>query len=283
MNMPIRGASGGTVFGTQLSIKSTNPADTGNRNIRYTTRKNGKTKKLNYNSREISDQLLRVSKARSASEVLVRAKEKVGMLQMCLGTGQYDDREVRAAVAHARRIVRCAQMKVRNLKEEEEIKRKSERGHNGDEREKKNEVRCRISRKKADLKAETAQQGIREGNKEKAEQLELQRKRRLHRNTERAKINEADMKYMGERNENSKGIYSVGYNEVVVDLSAAALRMHEIYMAEQEIRKMEQEAERETDVEMQAMEISGEFVTDAAGSCDSAGGDAGMSGETHAV
>lgn len=76
-------------------------------------------KQLNYNHRDISGQLLRAKKPQSASAALTRAKSKVSMLQRAAASGQYDSKEVANALAHARRMVRCAQLKVRNLREEE--------------------------------------------------------------------------------------------------------------------------------------------------------------------
>ena len=76
-------------------------------------------KSLNYNHREISGQLMRAKKSQSAGNVLSRAKRRLANLQTAAGSGQYDSKEVANAIAHARRMVRCAQLKVRNLKEEE--------------------------------------------------------------------------------------------------------------------------------------------------------------------
>ena len=49
------------------------------------------------------------------------------MLQRCKASDQYHDSEVEIALAHAKRMVKCAQLKVSNLKQEEVLKKSSER------------------------------------------------------------------------------------------------------------------------------------------------------------
>lgn len=94
-------------------------------------------KKLNYNPREIANQLQRVTKSRNAATVLTRAKSKVAVLQSAKASGQYKDSDVRIALAHARRMVECTRLKMRNLKEEELIKGRDDREHTTKEQEKK--------------------------------------------------------------------------------------------------------------------------------------------------
>lgn len=78
-----------------------------------------KKKKLSYNAREISSQILRAAHSTGVSQVLVRAKAKVEQLQRRLVTGDYDEQAVRAALVHAKRMVTCARKKLRNMEEEE--------------------------------------------------------------------------------------------------------------------------------------------------------------------
>lgn len=78
-------------------------------------------KKLSYNQREISGQLMHVTRPVGAAQVVIRAKGKVAQLQKCLATGQYDEKEVRAALAHAKRMVKAAKMKLKHLEGEEEV------------------------------------------------------------------------------------------------------------------------------------------------------------------
>ena len=103
-------------------------------------------KQLNYNHRDISGQLLRAKKPQSASAALTRAKSKVSMLQRAAASGQYDSREVANALAHARRMVRCAQLKVRNLREEEREQQSAQKENNGKSQQKEREAPCGTER-----------------------------------------------------------------------------------------------------------------------------------------
>ena len=81
-----------SAFAQHLEAEDRSPGTVG----KYHGQKQKKAKKkLKYNSREIPAQLLRASKALSASEVLVRAKEKVAALMRSKATGDYDETEIR--------------------------------------------------------------------------------------------------------------------------------------------------------------------------------------------
>lgn len=192
-------------------------------------------KKLNYNAKEISSQLLRASKSRIASSVLSRAKRNVGSLQRCLNTGEYDDSEVRIALAHAKRMVKCAQLKVANLKVEETLIHKYEKEKADKKRQHKYELKRRISQKEQDLKQKAMAEEIQQVQKEKSRRLEIIRKSRRHRNDEQAKISEADMKYL----QNTLDCKHYGNhsqtNAISVELSGAGIRMSELQQMETQI------------------------------------------------
>lgn len=224
--------------------------------------KKTKTKQLNYNHREISGQLMRVRKAQSASVVLTRAKSKLAALQRSAATGDYDSREVAIAVTHARRMVRCAQMKVRNLREEERESTNHDRESITDEQKKRGEVKRRVSQKERQLKQKLAAKEIREVQKEKSERQQILQKRRMHRNQELSKINEADMKYMKAYTENRYGSGSSSWDHTgaVMQLSVAA-GLSEAQMMErieqEALNQIEQEAEAEVEAEMAAGSFDG--------------------------
>ncbi len=200
-----------------------------------------KKKALNYNPREISSQIVRASKARSASVVLVRAKSKVGVLARCLGTGQYNDGEVRAAIAHAKRVVRCAQLKVNNLKEEERLKKRNDKEQEVGRKQKKNELKRRTYQKEQALRTKIALKETQQVLKEKTRKQELMQKRRLHRNEENGKLIEADMKYLEEQSNAgaNTGAYAGG---VTMDLSMEAMILSEIRLSEHALELLEQQA-----------------------------------------
>ena len=78
-----------------------------------------KKKNLNYNRREVSAQVLRASKLGMAARALATARTKASSLRRLVGTGQYDENELRIAIAHAESIVKTAKKKLGNLKEEQ--------------------------------------------------------------------------------------------------------------------------------------------------------------------
>lgn len=85
-----------------------------------------KKKKLHYNSKEIPAQLLNARKSTTASSVLGRARSMLNRLKALAASGKYDENEVKIAVAHADKVVRCAEMKAQNLREEEVLHRQNE-------------------------------------------------------------------------------------------------------------------------------------------------------------
>lgn len=216
-------------FGRLGSAKETHTAYSVKWTNRTNSQKNKIQKKLNYNPREISSQLLRASKTTSATEILTRAKSKLGVLRRCQGTGQYDTDELRIAISHAQKMVRCAQLKVRNLKEEEQTGIRNER---------------KSSWKRQQKKA--------------MESMELRQKRCRHRNRERAKINLADMEYMDEkrRYDSQSDKNSTG---VTLELSNAAMQLKELQMTAAaltpaEEQQLEEEIEQQIEMELQMQE-----------------------------
>lgn len=257
-DISIRNEAGmGNIGNATIHIKNKTASHTRTQTIRKISRKKSKTKQLNYNTREISSQLLRAVKSRSASIVLVRAKTKVGVLKRCLGTGQYNDREVLAAIAHAQRIVNCAKLKVKNLKEEEQQKHKNEEEQVNAKQQIKNEIKHKVSQKERELENKIALERMQQLRKEKTKRQELIRKRKMHRNEELRKIQEADMKYLKEKT--GKSDYSQSdFSGARLELSGAAMRLNELRLSEHAIALAEQQIEQEIEeqVEMQAEGLS---------------------------
>ncbi len=180
-------------------------------------------KRLNYNANEISSQILRASKAQSASVALVRAKSKVGVLKRCIGTGQYDDNEVRPALLHAQRMVLVANKKVRNLREEERERSSYKKKKLQKNLERKRELKAAVEDKKERILNEKLMEQMQEIQREKRQRLEMERKSRLHRNNERGKIAEANMKYLKDQiGQDYDSQYRVDISGVVCSISASA-------------------------------------------------------------
>lgn len=81
---------------------------------------------MSYNPKEISSQILRAKKTVGAARVLSRARAKLAMLKKAQATGEYDSAELENAIAHAKRMVECADMKVNNLREEDRLRKRAE-------------------------------------------------------------------------------------------------------------------------------------------------------------
>lgn len=251
----INGGNGYPVISGTLTIKNTNDARA---RIGAMTKKSssGVKKRLNYNHREISGQLVRCKKAQGAANVLVRARSKLSVLKRCEATGQYDSREIANAMAHARRMVRCAQMKVRHLKEEEMEQKKYRRENNSDKQQIDNEVKRRAANKERKLKEKIQIETVQKVQAEKTKHQQIMQKRRVHRRQEQSKINEADMKYLKGEIENRKYDGASANDGVILSLSAEAALLNEAQIRLQ----AEQEAELEVESEM-----------DSSGSLDSTG------------
>lgn len=263
MNMEVCSqiASGG--FGGTLTTKQTGGSGVGF-SVRKT--KNRAIKKdLNYNPREISSQLVRAKRAQSASVVLVRAKSRLGLLQRALASGQYNDGEVRVAIAHARRMVECSRLKVRNLKEEEQIAGKGERQKDIDRIQKKNKAKQAARRRQQELKTEAALEESRRLLREKSLRQELNRKRRMHRSEERGKINEAELKYLEDRLRNERNSDSAYQEGVILELGQAARQQAELQMSGQAVTgtvSLETAAEAAAPASDSGADISGGMSVD---------------------
>lgn len=220
---------------------------------------NKSKKKLKYNHREISGQLVQAKKAQSAATVMVRAKTKLASLLRCVGSGQYDYNELNNAIAHARRMVRCAQMKVKNLKEEEMEAKGHQKKNNGKKAKKEGEIKRRVAQKERELENKLALEHLQEVMREKTARQRMMEKRRMHRREEQGKINEADMKYIKglvEKDNNPGQKYSPDISGVLMELSAAAAAQSEAALLKQQIEQ-EIRAEVETEMSMDTGGISG--------------------------
>lgn len=163
------------------------------RSSSFSKSKSGK-KSLSYNPKEISSQIMRAKKAVGASQVLSRARAKLAMLKRAQATGEYDLAELENAIAHAKRMVDCAGMKVSNLREEDRL------------------------RKKAQEKAEREQF-------ENARRLE-NLKKRTHRQDENKALFDADSKYYEKEANNVAG--SSACASMAVSSAAASLELSSV-------------------------------------------------------
>lgn len=81
-----------------------------------------KLKKLRYDYKSISTQILRSKTSVSARQVAGKARREVIRLKRQRLNGEYNDEELKSAILHAQAMVRVAKKKARHLQEEEMAK-----------------------------------------------------------------------------------------------------------------------------------------------------------------
>ena len=263
------GAAGAQAMSVSTdSARRTSPA-------RKSQQKKVPKKRLNYNPREIRSALLGATRSQAAGNVLCQAKSKLANLAKCKGTGMYNESELSSAIIHARQMVRCAQLKVRNLREEEREQSAHHDERNMRARQKKSEIKRRAAQKEQKIEQKVQIEVSQEIQRAKRKQQEMMQKESLHRTRERGKITEADMKYLQAMSDQGKIPYTgpTGYDSgVMVSLSAEAAVLA---MTEAEIRA---EVERELGAEISA-DMGGADM----GTADSSGADMGMAMAASAV
>ncbi len=84
-------------------------------------------KKLQYNFKKISSQIVRSKNSVSARKAVQAAKREIARLKRLKGSGEYDDEEIQLAIDHAKSMEKVAKKKVSHLEQEEMV----ERAHKG--------------------------------------------------------------------------------------------------------------------------------------------------------
>lgn len=83
----------------------------------------GRLKRLPYNFKKISAQILKSKTSSSARKVASSARRQVAQLKRKLYSSEYDDRELEIAITHAEKIERVARKRMKHLQEEERAKK----------------------------------------------------------------------------------------------------------------------------------------------------------------
>lgn len=268
------GVASGSMQGTVSagSTGKTSPASRKNNS-------KAKKKNVNYNPREIRSALLRAKRSQSSGQVLAQAKGKLVSLLKAKGTGQYNESQLTAAIVHAKRMVRCAQMKTQNLKQEEQLQKRQAKETKAEEQQQKNDIKLRVKRKEQNLKQKAKSEKTHRNQKQKRQQQELMQKRRLNRSKELEKLDEADLEYkknMANSGDSSEGMDSamayLPQDGVELVLSEDGMELTEAQLEQQ----IEQQVEQMVAAEMAAVTAMPDvsFRMDAAaGGGEFAGGD----------
>ncbi|MCM1257318.1 MAG: hypothetical protein NC307_05655 [Roseburia sp.] len=190
----------------------------------------GKKKKFAYNPREISGELLRTSKASGAAVVMVKAREKVAVLEQALSSGAYDEASVQRALVHAKKMVECSKMKLHHLRDEEQTRVKHQRERQGKDIQKKASLKRRIALKEQQLKQKKTLEESHDMLREKTRRQELGQKKRNHRREELEMITEAEMEYLKSQVQENSGSSFSDMAGVSLELSGSAVEMSELSM-----------------------------------------------------
>lgn len=111
----------GNKIRTRIEMRRADGTSAGSISITKTDKK--KTKKLQYNFKDISTRIMQSKTSGNASRVLSSARSRVAMLKRKQQSGEYDDQELRHAIIHAEAIARVAKKRMKHLREEENAKR----------------------------------------------------------------------------------------------------------------------------------------------------------------
>lgn len=241
--------------GTSLNVGNMTVFISKTKNIRNQNQFNRTKRKLQYNSKEISSQLMRVKKSGNASMILAKAKSRLGRLSRHLGSGQYDEKEVQAAIAHAKRMVKVARLKVSNLKEEERMNVDNQREKVSNEVQKSNELKRRVYKRKQESKAKITIEEAKVTRKEKAKAQKLMLKQRMNRQTELDEITKADIEYLKSKMGDGRESNRVDTTGVVLELSASAAGLQDLALLEKQV-----ELEIEQEMQMQMEIINGSLL-----------------------
>ncbi len=183
-----------------------------------------KTKKLNYNFKTVSAQILLSKTSGSARKAVTKAQGTVAMLLRKVSIGEYDDLELEHAIIHARKMARIAKRREKHLKQEEQIEQKGKTEENEDllkeglEERAEEDEELRLTEEELQRLMEEYQELMEESMEELAEEMieafsdelseevsgavyamepqELEELKKKHRSDEMRAIADADMKYL---------------------------------------------------------------------------------------
>lgn len=219
-----------------MSVSTNSLNSTSKVTQRTTGRNKNQKKQLNYNPREMSAAILRAKKSQSAGRVAAQAKTKLSNLMKCKASGQYNTAEVNVAIAHAKKMIQCAQMKTQNLRQEERAKKRFENEAKAELRQEKNQEKARAARKERAQEQKNGLARIQRIQKQKSQKRELIRKKKFHRSQEQSQVNEADFNYLKQQMRGLREPYSSSAGAssgVILDLSVEAAQLTDAQIEQQ--------------------------------------------------
>lgn len=200
---------------TVSGINKTNSTIT--KMFKFSKPKAKKKKRLSYNFKKISNQIMMSKTAVNAGKALTKARGNVIMLLMRKRSGEYDDKEIKSALEHAKDMERIAKKRKRHMEEEERLAQGGEplfeedytenaAVENSDE-EYDGELSAEELQDIVQELKELTQDSLEESLREMADELlstvhadmsdeEIEELKRKHRAAELKEIMDADMKYL---------------------------------------------------------------------------------------
>lgn len=107
---------------TEITFYNAEGKATGSMSMTKAAKK--KPKRLQYNIKEISVQIMRAKTSGNARTVASKARSKAALLRQKLLTEEYDSGELKSALAHALKMEKIAKKRMKHLQQEEQIKQK---------------------------------------------------------------------------------------------------------------------------------------------------------------
>ena len=209
------------------SFAGTMTVSTGSSNTSRTRKTSAKKKfkKLQYNFKRLSNQIMRTKTAANAKQLMTKVKFQVADLKMKMISGDYDYAEVHSALVHAEKIARVAKKRMKNLQQEENIEKTGKSGYTDPEEmrtekedeedkelldttgmtqeeldalaEQMQEVMEEIEEELEEtLKSEDLMQEFLQGADQQMEPADLEQLKKKHRADEMRDIMKADMEYL---------------------------------------------------------------------------------------
>lgn len=113
-------------YAGSMAVSTSRTRTSKKKNVSKTGQK--KYKKLQYNFKRLSNQVMRSKTSINAKQLVTKTKFQIADLRMKLISGDYDYSEIHNALVHAEKIARVAKKRLKNLEEEENIEKTGQKG-----------------------------------------------------------------------------------------------------------------------------------------------------------
>lgn len=150
------------------------------------------TKALNYSYRKVSAAIARAKNVNQAGNALTSAKSTLAALKRKAASGNYKSDEVQIAINHAKKMVRTAKKKVRNIR----LEVQTEQSHKSKEGDISREQRQKLLQQKQQIARKKSEQEQELTRLKKQWKRERSYKKNSHRRDESQELLEADMEFL---------------------------------------------------------------------------------------